>query len=187
VGDNYTPAESLPGEAWKPVQGHEGYYMVSSLGRICSLSRVNAAGLRITERIMNPSRNNRGYLTATLHKHRKVTPVRVHRVVAIAFVLGYKPSLQVNHKNGIKSDNRAENLEWVTHRENSTHSFRIGVQTKRTNSVMIRIIRQLRGRITQKEIADIFGLCPGYVSDIQLGKVGAMDTDLLTAMQVGKG
>lgn len=70
-------------------------------------------------------------------------PVQVHRLVAFAFCNGYKPYLVVNHKNGIKTDNRASNLEWCTHSHNILHAHRTG------------LVKHRCGPLTKEQVKDI--------------------------------
>jgi len=115
-------------EIWKDVIGLEGLYMVSNLGRIKSLERkVNSHGwFRIKkESIRIPQNHNCGYKSISFGKRGQSL---IHRLVAIAFLENPKNLEFVNHKNGIKTDNRIENLEWVTRQENEDHAFRTGLK-----------------------------------------------------------
>lgn len=96
-------------EIWKPVVGFEGWYEVSSFGRIRR---------KKTARVLKTSTNHDRYATIKFSVHNKRTTYTVHKHVAAAF-LGPRPEgKQVHHRNGKKQDNRAANLEYVTASEN---------------------------------------------------------------------
>jgi len=111
-------------EIWKDIIGYEGLYKVSSVGNIKSL---RCKGL-IREKTMKLSINENGYLMVNLCKNNKVKIWRVHRIVLTAFVPNQENKCDVNHINGIKTDNRVENLEWNTRSENLCHAFRTGLR-----------------------------------------------------------
>lgn len=112
-------------EIWKDVKGYEGYYQVSNLGRVKSLCRVvdgkSNSKRTLKERILKINLSTRGYPQVKLLKYSKCRTIPVHQLVAIAF-LGHKPNgykLVVNHINYDKTDNRLENIELVTQRQNA--------------------------------------------------------------------
>lgn len=109
-------------EIWKPVVGHETIYSVSSLGRV---RRETAQCNTWAGRILRPNRLASGYDIATLFDGGNRSYRRVHQLVAEAFIGPCPPNLQVNHKNGIKHDNRPENLEYITQQENIRHAWNV--------------------------------------------------------------
>jgi hypothetical protein len=114
-------------EVWLPVVGFEGLYEVSDQGRVKSLARRDATGLRrIAERILKPYLNIHGYWQVRLHKEGRSKNFRVHVLVAAAF-LGPKPEgLVICHGPGRKQDNRPCNLSYKTQSENCLDKHRDG-------------------------------------------------------------
>ena len=116
-------------EIWKPVVGWEDSYEVSNLGNIKSLDRYittkNGHQLYIKQTIIKKRINNCGYERVELNKNGKGKMYSIHRLVAEAFLENFNKNLQVNHKNGIKTDNRIQNLEMVTAKENQRHSYNV--------------------------------------------------------------
>lgn len=110
-------------EEWRPVLGFEGWYSVSSLGRLRRSRRGN--GTSVGRILSQRKLNGPGYPIATLSVRAVHTPVRIHRLVASAFCEQREGCDFVNHKNGVKQDNRAENLEWVTKSEDALHRCRV--------------------------------------------------------------
>ena len=104
-------------EIWKPIPGYEGLYEVSNLGRIRSLYRY--------KKILKPSPNWNGYTTAELWKGKKRKRFTIHRLVATCFCDNPHNKPFVNHKDETRTNNRAENLEWVTHIENCNYGTAI--------------------------------------------------------------
>ena len=119
-------------EIWKDVKGYEGIYQVSSLGNVRRLLgkiivtdpvQHRIYEKRINEKLLHQFSDNNGYKEVMLKGKR----TRVHILVANAFLLKREDSQCVNHKNAIKSDNRVENLEWCTFRENLLHAKRMNL------------------------------------------------------------
>jgi HNH endonuclease/NUMOD4 motif len=107
-------------EIWKDVPGYEGTYKVSNEGRIWSVYRGK---YRSSDgKILSPYLTPEGYFEVVLCLNGEQTKRKVHVLVAAAFI-GPRPSkLTVNHKNGIKTNNAPENLEYITLRENLQHA-----------------------------------------------------------------
>lgn len=105
----------------KLIPGYE-HYAVDELGNVYSV-RKNYLKLI-------PKHNHDGYLRIQLWNHQSCKFVGIHRLVAIAFIPNPDNKPFINHKNGIKSDNRVENLEWCTQKENIKHSYQMGLSHK---------------------------------------------------------
>ena len=109
-------------EEWKDIPEYEGLYQASNLGRIKSLERFrkgkNDSLVSVKERILKPSINHRGYYQVVLYKNSKIKAYRINRLVYEAFNGTIPENMQVNHINEIKSDNRLENLNLMTVKEN---------------------------------------------------------------------
>jgi hypothetical protein len=114
------PSEQSNTEQWRDIPGYVGRYQVSDLGRVRTL--MDRAGKqRGTPLIFKPTLNKSGYVMFTLTLNGKPKRWLAHRLVLLAFC-GPSP-LQGNHKNGIRSDNRVDNLEYCTAQENVRHAF----------------------------------------------------------------
>ncbi|MCI9110536.1 MAG: hypothetical protein HFH47_01840 [Bacilli bacterium] len=118
------------GEVWKDIEGYEGLYQVSNFGRIKSLKRTTKyqnSERRVKEKIKGTFIGKQGYLRVELSKNGQNRKYNAHTLVAKAFLNKECKKLEVNHINGIKTDNRVENLEWCTRSENELHAYRIGL------------------------------------------------------------
>jgi len=113
-------------EVWKSISEYENLYSVSNLGRVKSHKRKvrNRHGFRFCrEKILSNTNNGVGYLICGLSKKGKRKNFLIHRLVCYSFLDSDLNKTIVNHKNGIKTDNRVENLEWCTQMENIKHSI----------------------------------------------------------------
>ena len=99
-------------EDWKDIEGYEGLYQVSSLGRVRRQGRLHKTQI-----------NSVGYYTVDLYKNNKRKTMLVHRLMAFAFIPRVEGKTNINHKNGTRHDNTLSNLEWCTQQENTKHKF----------------------------------------------------------------
>lgn len=114
-------------EVWKDIKGYEGRYQISDQGRVKSLPKTRGRGVGCVyeEIILTAAAHNRGYLHVQLRSNGRGKSVDVHRLVAEAFIPNPHNLPQVNHINGVKTDNRVDNLEWCTNGENQLHKYRV--------------------------------------------------------------
>jgi len=147
-------------EILKEIKGYEGIYSITSFGRVWSHRR---------KKWLKQNNNGHGYSIVTFSVNNDRNDRKVHRLVADAFIENPDNKPQVNHKNGIKSDNCLSNLEWVTRRENQQHAcdnnlnlrFKLSYDTK---ILICRIYRTFNVR--QNRLADHFKVAPSNISYI---------------------
>ena len=159
-------------ETWRPVVGFEGRYEVSDIGRVRSLNYGRTKGLVV---VMKQHLDRGGYACINFSS----LNFRVHSLVMEAFVGPRPEKHDVNHKNGIKDDNRLENLEYVTESQNTQHSFDLGLQVakrgldhykcKFTDQQIMEIHRRANAGESQRVLAQEFGTKQQFVSHVKLG------------------
>lgn len=122
---------NIVNEIWEDIPDYEGFYQVSSLGRVRSRDRSFVDKKGVTQchkgQILRSSPTQGKYFTVNL----KGNVLYIHRIVATVFCEGYFNGAHVNHKNGIKTDNRSENLEWCSQRHNNQHAHETGLINNR--------------------------------------------------------
>tara|TARA_R110000796_G_scaffold246715_1_gene371653 strand:+ start:1046 stop:1510 length:465 start_codon:yes stop_codon:yes gene_type:complete len=149
-------------EEFRDIKGYEGLYQISNLGRVKSTRKGK-------EKILKFRDNGKGYNVSVLYNEGVKSNMKVHRLVAIHFIDNPENKPQVNHINGIKSDNRLENLEWMTNKENVIHSYALGLQKTKLTNKHVEFIRSETGML-QKDLALIFGVSKSMISSIKTNK-----------------
>lgn len=164
---------------WKNIVGFEGLYQVSDDAEIKSLSRqiISKTGQTYTlkERILKPTTNPRGYLQVFLRKDRKTYALYVHRIVAEAFVPNPDNLPTVNHKDGVKANCKAYNLEWSTYGENNQHAYDNNLHGRgemhyrsHLTEDQVREIRKHGKNATYEEIAQKYNVTKATIRDVIL-------------------
>lgn len=154
-------------EQWKEIYCD---YLISSKGNVDSLKRK-------TRRRILPQ-NWRGYLSVTLDTGVKRQPLLVHRLVAQAFIPNPENKPEVNHINGDKTDNRVENLEWVTHSENMRHAYVTGLKKNAQG------VASVRSKFTEEQVLYIRNN-PDGMNIIQLSKMFSVNPQTISNIQQG--
>jgi len=108
-------------EVWKNIEGFENY-QVSDLGSVRNVRK---------NKLLKGCKDKDGYLISTFRNNNVKKVLKFHRLVALHFIPNPENKPQVNHKKGIKIDNRATELEWCTNSENQIHAYVIGLKTGR--------------------------------------------------------
>ncbi len=146
-------------EIWKPIYGYENYYEISESGIVRSIPRIiklKKGTRKVLGKIIEPRLNNCGYLEIRISKYCIVKSTFIHVLLAEAFIPNPGQKKEVNHLNGIKTDNRLENLEWCTHKENMQHASKMGLLVKMTRPV----INNCTGQIfdSSKDAAKVYDI-----------------------------
>jgi len=158
-------------ETWTNIDGYNGEYEVSSLGRIKSYKRYPEG------RILKCGSTPTGYRVVTLSKDNVLQYCSVHKLVALHFIPypEVEKIYQVNHRDGNKENNDVSNLEWVTCSENHKHAFRTGLRNpcwgyrpkgelnnqSKLNEKQVRVIKWLRvinPKLSDLKVGKIFGM-----------------------------
>ena len=131
-------------EIWKPIKNYEGLYEVSNMGRVKSLERVtvgkNGRKYHVKERILKDFSDTDGYLRVNLYDNKRIQKnLKVHRLVAEAFITNPDNKPQVNHKDEVKTNNCVDNLEWITSKENNNY----GTRTERAKNLLTKLLVKL--------------------------------------------
>ena len=160
-------------ELWKIIEDYNNYE-ISNYGRVRSLNynRTNQVCIMINRKISS------GYLAAHLSKKGVSKNKLINRLVAIAFIPNPENKPFVNHINGIKTDNRVENLEWNTAKENTQHSFGTGLQISlkgedhvRSKLTKVQVLEIRKSNLKQIELAQLYGVHKVTICNIKKNRI----------------
>ena len=153
-------------ETWKAF---ETGYEVSNLGNVRSIDRIVQTAkqpLRLKGKVLKPAIDKKGYKRVAIMVNGKLTTLKVHRIVAKAFIDNVDGKPQVNHIDCIKTNNEVSNLEWVNNSENIQHAFDNGLmkakrlhespRCKQTKEGIEEIVRLKSLKVKNKIIAEMF-------------------------------
>jgi DNA-binding transcriptional regulator YiaG len=167
-------------EVWKDVKGYEGAYQVSNHGNVRSLDRyVNShkdgIGKRLTKgKNIKQQKDRKGYIYVHLSLQGKGKNKKMHRLVAEAFCRKNKDANMVNHKDGNKENNRADNLEWTLIEDNIKHAIASGLrnisgQNARDNILTEEDVMNIRDNHEESytELASKYGVSKSTIADIK--------------------
>ena len=150
-------------EKWKSVEGFEGLYEISNLGRVKSLGNNKSR----KERILKPKKHRDGYLQVCLCRNGKHKMFQVHRLVATMFIPNPEDFEQVNHRDEVKTNNCVSNLEWCSRKYNSNYGTRnIRVATSLTNHPAFSKV------VEASKYSDFSEICLRFASTHEAGRNG---------------
>lgn len=163
-------------EEWRDIEGYEGLYQISNMGQIKSFKRL-ASGEKL--KLIHYENDYPNIVLRDWNKRGK--KFKVHRIVAKTFIPNPFNYSVINHKNGIKSDNRVANLEWCTYQQNVVHSFKVlkhevakgeSAGNTKLTKVQVKQIYDLSNNsvATLKDLSKMFNISIGTVSDIKKGR-----------------
>lgn len=163
-------------EEWKDIEGFEGKYQISSLGRVKSLEFRNNIITKKREKILRFNYDKKGYPIVALGANKK--RYKVSQLVCNAFNWKRPYGLECCHLNGNPEDNRASNLNWVTTRENHLQKKQHGtfqegskIGTAKLSENQVKEIKKMIGLgVSNVKIASIYGVEDGAISDIKVGR-----------------
>ena len=164
-------------ERWKYISGTDSRYMASNFGRIKSVPyqtiRKDGKPLSVSGRILSPAADTKGYLRTAIYGGKTV---KVHRLVAEAFIKNPRNLPEVNHIDGNKENNRVDNLEWISHSDNVRHAHKIGKYRRPPQKLSDKEVEEIRQRYRPycrtngtNALASEYGVSAPYVWRIVTG------------------
>ena len=147
-------------EIWKNIEGYEGLYQVSNLGKV-----------KRNNHILKPGIHKKGYTYVNLSKNGKVSTYRVHRLIAETFIDNPENKSEVNHKDENKLNNNVNNLEWVTRKENLNYGT-INERRSKTRGTPVKCIETGKIYHSAREAARQTGIYASSISRCCNGNYG---------------
>ena len=164
------------GETWKECVGFNGYF-VSTLGRMKSSAKIDKKGRYRKERMLILTTNADGYKKTSIQKNGKNLARYVHRLVYEAFIQPIPEGYEINHLNGVRDDNRPQNLDAVTHAENVKYSkdvlnanYATYGNARMTDEQRTKILALKDQGLTHRKIGSIVGFSKSQISNVVSGK-----------------
>jgi hypothetical protein len=161
-------------EYWKDIAGYNGFYQISSFGRVKSFKYDKANG-----RILKYRKNKLGYLQISISKNKKSKTFLIHRLVGIAFIPNPENKPEINHKDNDRSNNKQSNLEWNTAKQNAEHKVKQGrcnipkgekCTSSKLSEKQVEEIKSYKGNLSQKELGKLYGVSQANISSIVTNK-----------------
>ena len=154
---------------WRNIKGYEGFYKISSTGRVMSIDRkirYKNRTRKIKSRLINDRINNRGYKVVRLSRDGVTSTKFIHILSAEAYVSNPLKRAFVNHIDGNKLNNHYTNLNWVTHSENIQHAYKAGLIKVKSKAVLDESTGTVYQSIKEaaKAINIGYGTCRNYLN-----------------------
>lgn len=163
--------ENFQIKPWMPINDYEGYYELHESGEVRSIKRIVIHGnwnRRVESKILKRRINNCGYIEVRLSKDGETKTKFLHVLLAQVFIPNPDNKPFVNHKNGIKTDIRLDNLEWSTHSENILHAYKTGLYNVSKKETPVIDICTNVSFPSIKKAADYYSIpystCKGYLN-----------------------
>jgi hypothetical protein len=171
-------------EIWKDIPKFNNEYQISNFGKIRSkhavIIRSNGTTHTRVSKILKPAKSKDGYYKGAVCVDKKMRTYCIHRLVAEAFCFKSYETQEVNHINGVKTDNRAENLEWCNRSENILHALRLGLliprkgsqktESKMDEATAKKLKEMIANGIKRSLVCEQLGITVHMYKDVQRGK-----------------
>ncbi|WP_110931075.1 NUMOD4 domain-containing protein [Paenibacillus bouchesdurhonensis] len=176
-------------EIWKDAPGYEGYYQVSNTGKVRSLDRTvldkNGRSMQYKGVLLTPQYNEFGYQKVVLMKGGRGKSFKIHQLVALAFIKNEDGHQCVNHKNGDKTNNNVQNLEWCSFSYNIQHAYDTGLKAPYERYGE----KNPKAKLTNEEVEEIRSLHKrngGPFGTMYFSRVYGVHKDTITNLIKGK-